>query len=153
MITNAKESHRRKAKGKKLQKEVVELIKYYFPKYSDNIESAPMSAHVENIRLDEVLRKVFPVSIEAKYKDKGLSNVYSAYEQAQRQTESIASTMGIKAVAVIKQRDSIPLIVMSGQLDRPLRHIFISMGGTDAVDATSLVLNACGTLRYLMTRT
>ena len=72
-----------------------------------------MSAHGEDIRFDEVLRKVFPVSIEAKYKDKGLSNVYSAYEQAQRQTESIASTIDIKAVAVIKQKNSIPLIVMS----------------------------------------
>jgi hypothetical protein len=113
MITNAKESHLRKAKGERLQKEVVELILHYFPEYSDNIESAPMSAHGEDIRFDEVLRKVFPVSIEAKYKDKGLSNVYSAYEQAQRQTESIASTIDIKAVAVIKQKNSIPLIVMS----------------------------------------
>jgi hypothetical protein len=41
MIKNAKESHLRKAKGEKLQKEVVELIKHYFPEYSDNIESAP----------------------------------------------------------------------------------------------------------------
>lgn len=69
MITNANESHRRKAKGEKLQKEVVELIKHYFPEYSDNIEGAPMSAHGEDIRLDKVLRKVFPVSIDAKSKD------------------------------------------------------------------------------------
>lgn len=33
-------------------------------------------------------------------------------------------------------------VSLSGRLDRPLRHILISMGGTDAVDATSLVLNA-----------
>ena len=33
-------------------------------------------------------------------------------------------------------------VSLAGRLDRPLRHILISMGGTDAVDATSLVLDA-----------
>jgi len=31
---------------------------------------------------------------------------------------------------------------LAGRLDRPLRHILISMGGTDAIDATSSVLGA-----------
>lgn len=33
-------------------------------------------------------------------------------------------------------------VSLAGRLNRPLRHILISMGGTDAVDATSFVLDA-----------
>ena len=46
MITNAKESHRRKAKGEKLQKEIVADLKKHFPDHADNIKSSPMSANV-----------------------------------------------------------------------------------------------------------
>ena len=92
MITNAKESHRRKAKGEKLQKEIVADLKKHFPDHADNIKSSPMSAHGEDVQLTEEARKAIPFSFEAKYKEKGLSNVYSAYEQAQRQTANIPTT-------------------------------------------------------------
>ena len=82
MIKNAKESHLRKAKGEKLQKEIVADLKKHFPDHADNIKSSPMSAHGEDVQLTEEARKAIPFSFEAKYKEKGLSNVYSAYEQA-----------------------------------------------------------------------
>ena len=53
MITNAKESHRRKAKGEKLQKEIVADLKKHFPDHADNIKSSPMSAHGEDVQLTE----------------------------------------------------------------------------------------------------
>ena len=83
MIKNAKESHLRKAKGEKLQKEIVAELKKQFPNHADNIKSSPMSAHGEDVQLTDEARKAIPFSFEAKYKEKGLSIVYSAYEQAQ----------------------------------------------------------------------
>ena len=51
MIKNAKESHLRKAKGEKLQKEIVADLKKHFPDHADNIKSSPMSAHGEDVQL------------------------------------------------------------------------------------------------------
>ena len=82
MIKNAKKSHLRKSKGEKLQKEIVADLKKHFPDHADNIKSSPMSAHGEDVQLTEEARKAIPFSFEAKYKEKGLSNVYSAHEQA-----------------------------------------------------------------------
>ena len=113
MIKNAKESHLRKAKGEKLQKEIVADLKKHFPDHADNIKSSPMSAHGEDVQLTEEARKAIPFSFEAKYKEKGLSNVYSAYEQAQRQTANIPTTEYIYSVAVVQQKGHDPLVVMS----------------------------------------
>ena len=44
MIKNAKESHLRKAKGEKLQKEIVADLIEIFPQHAENIKSNPMSA-------------------------------------------------------------------------------------------------------------
>ena len=114
MITNAKESHLRKAKGEKLQKEFVADLKKHFPDHADNIKSSPMSAHGEDVQLTEEARKAIPFSFEAKYKEKGLSIVYSAYEQAQRQTANIPTTEYIYSVAFIQQKGHVPLAVVSG---------------------------------------
>ena len=114
MITNAKESHLRKAKGEKLQKEIVADLKKHFPDHADNIKSSPMSAHGEDVQLTEEARKAIPFSFEAKYKEKGLSNVYSAYEQAQRQTANIPTTEYIYSVAFVQQKGHVPLAVVSG---------------------------------------
>lgn len=85
------------------------------PSYIAGWWSGPRKAftHGEDIRLSDEVRKAFPYSIEAKYKDKGLSKIYSALEQAQRQTEDLASTIKINPVAIIKQKGHEPLVVMS----------------------------------------
>ena len=113
MITNAKESHLRKAKGEQLQKEIVAELKKQFPIHADNIKSTPMSAHGEDIQMTDEARKDIPFSFEAKYKEKGFSNVYSAYEQCQSQTANLATTDYIYSVAFLQQRGHVPLVVLS----------------------------------------
>ena len=113
MIKNAKESHLRKAKGEKLQKEIVADLKKHFPDHADNIKSTPMSAHGEDIQMTDEARKDIPFSFEAKYKEKGFSNVYSAYEQCQSQTANLATTEYIYSVAFLQQRGHVPLVVLS----------------------------------------
>jgi hypothetical protein len=113
MIKNAKESHIRKAKGEKLQKEIVADLKKHFPDHADNIKSTPMSAHGEDIQMTDEARKDIPFSFEAKYKEKGFSNVYSAYEQCQSQTANLATTDYIYSVAFLQQRGHVPLVVLS----------------------------------------
>ena len=113
MIKNAKESHLRKAKGEKLQKEIVAELKKQSPNHADNIKSTPMSAHGEDIQMTDAARKDIPFSFEAKYKEKGFSNVYSAYEQCQSQTANLATTEYIYSVAVVQQKGHDPLVVMS----------------------------------------
>ena len=113
MITNAKESQLRKAKGEQLQKEIVAELKKQFPIHADNIKSTPMSAHGEDIQMTDEARKDIPFSFEAKYKEKGFSNVYSAYEQCQSQTANLATTDYIYSVAFLQQRGHVPLVVLS----------------------------------------
>ena len=113
MIKSAKESHLRKAKGEKLQKEIVADLKKHFPDHADNIKSTPMSAHGEDIQMTDEARKDIPFSFEAKYKEKGFSNVYSAYEQCQSQTANLATTDYIYSVAFLQQRGHVPLVVLS----------------------------------------
>ena len=73
MIKNTKESYLRKAKGQKLQKEIVTDQKKHFPDHADNIKSSSMSAHREDVQLTDEVSKAIPFSFEAKYKEKGLS--------------------------------------------------------------------------------
>jgi len=114
MITDSAESNARKAKGETLQKAIEAGLKAAFPEYADDIESSPMSAHGEDIRIkSNAARKAVPVSIEAKWKSTGLSPVYAAYEQAARQAEALPSTLAITPVAAIQQEGCDPLIVMS----------------------------------------
>ena len=113
MIKNAKESHLRKAKGEKLQKEIVADLKKHFPDHADNIKSTPMSAHGEDIQMTDEARKDIPFSFEAKYKEKGFSNVYSAYEQCQSQTANLVTTEYIYSVACLQQKGHVPLVVLS----------------------------------------
>ena len=92
MIKNAKESHLRKTKGEKLQKEIVADLIEIFPQHAENIKSNPISARGEDVLMTDEARKDIPFSFEVKYMEKGLSNVYSAYGQCQRQTVNIPAT-------------------------------------------------------------
>ena len=116
MIKDIQESNARKAKGEKLQKHIVTEVKSRFPDHAASIKSSKMSAHGEDIKItSDEARSAFPFSIEAKYKDKGLTSVYSAMEQAGRQVESLTSTLTIHGVAAIQQQGKDPLIVMNMQ--------------------------------------
>ncbi|MDB2507309.1 hypothetical protein N9X37_00975 [Planktomarina temperata] len=74
MISSTKESNARKAKGETLQMDVAAKLRAAFPQYAEDIESTPMSAHGEDIKiLSAEARGAIPVSIEAKWKISGLS--------------------------------------------------------------------------------
>ena len=113
MIKNAKESHLRKAKGEMLQKEIVADLIEIFPHHAENIKSNPMSARGEDVLMTNEARKDIPFSFEAKYKEKGFSNVYSAYEQCQSQTANLATTEYIYSVAFLQQKGHVPIVVLS----------------------------------------
>ena len=113
MISSTKESNARKEKGETLQMDVAAKLKAAFPQYAEDIESTPMSAHGEDIKiLSAEARGAIPVSIEAKWKASGLSNVYDAYQQAARQREALSSVEQITPVAVIQQEGYDQLVVM-----------------------------------------
>lgn len=116
MIRNKKDSFDRKAKGDKLQKELEARIHKAFPQHADVIVSSPMSAHGEDIQiLTPEARKAFPFSVEAKHREKGFSNVYTAYAQAARQVNAISSALSIYAVAAIQQQGHDPLFVLNAE--------------------------------------
>lgn len=113
MIKNAKESHLRKAKGEKLQKEIVADLIEIFPQHAENIKSNPMSARGEDVLMTNEARKDIPFSFEVKYMEKGLSNVYSAYGQCQRQTVNIPATNYLTGITFMKQKDHNSIAVLS----------------------------------------
>ena len=114
MIRNTKESFDRKAKGEKLQKELADRLRKAFPQHADSIRSTPMSAHGEDIQiLTPEARKDIPFSFEAKFREKGFGNTYTAFEQSARQVHAISSALSNMAVAAIQQQGHDPLIVMS----------------------------------------
>ena len=93
--------------------DVAAKLRAAFPQYAAHIESTPMSAHGEDIKiLSAEARGAIPVSIEAKWKTSGLSNVYDAYQQAARQREALSSVEQITPVAVIQQEGYDQLVVM-----------------------------------------
>jgi hypothetical protein len=114
MINHSKESNVRKAKGEKLQKNIEAQLQSAFPQHANAIQSNKMSAHGEDIKItSDEARKDIPYSIEAKYKQKGLANVYAAYEQAERQLANISTALDVYAVAVVQQEGHDPLVVMN----------------------------------------
>ena len=74
-----------------------------------------MSAHGEDIKItSDETRSAFPFSIEAKYKDKGLTSVYFAMEKAGTQVETLTSTL-THGLAAIQQQGKDRLIVVNMQ--------------------------------------
>jgi hypothetical protein len=114
MIRDSKESFAIKAKGEKLQKDIEALLQGAFPDHANAIKSNKMSAHGEDIQItSSEAKRCIPFSFEAKWKRKGFTNIYSAYEQAERQVSNTASTLDVSAGAVVQQEGHQPLIVMN----------------------------------------
>lgn len=76
-----------KAKGRKLQTEVKQLILDAFPLLEeDDVKSAIMGESGEDIKLSPAARKLFPYSVECKNTEK--LNIWSALEQAEVNTKN-----------------------------------------------------------------
>ena len=71
----------RKAKGRRLQNKVRELLIEKFDLHPDDIKTAVMGESGEDIRLAHSARKKFPFSLECKNQEK--LNIWSSLEQAE----------------------------------------------------------------------
>jgi len=71
----------RKAKGRRLQNKVRELLIEKFDFHPDDIKTAVMGESGEDIRLAHSARKKFPFSVECKNQEK--LNIWSSLEQAE----------------------------------------------------------------------
>lgn len=94
-----------KAKGRRLQQDVIQLIFKYFPDLEeDDLQSRSMGASGEDIMMSPKARKYLPVSIEAKNQEK--VNVWASYEQAKDNSKSY------EPMLVIKRNHTKPLVVV-----------------------------------------
>lgn len=112
MIKDTSTSHERKLKGKATQDQVERLIKDKMPEIANDISTAAMSSHGEDIILTAQAREKLPYSIECKQDERGFSKVYRAFQQAQNQATALASERHVQPIVVIQQGDQRPLVAM-----------------------------------------
>ena len=114
MIRTTKESHARKAIGEPLQLWLVEQLRS-LPTVTDPsmMQSQKMSAHGEDIIIDDEVRRSLPVSFECKVAANGFGKTYSAHEQAKRQVDAMASAIEIIPISCIQEHGKEPLAVLS----------------------------------------
>ena len=114
MIRTTKDSHARKAIGEPLQLWLVEQIRS-LPTVTDPsmIQSQKMSAHGEDLIIDDEVRRSLPVSFECKVAANGFGKTYAAHEQAMRQVDAMAKAVEIIPISVIQEHGREPLAVLS----------------------------------------
>ena len=84
-----------KAKGRKLQNTVRDLIQEHFPQlHPDDVVSTQMGGSGVDIQLSPAARKVFPYSIECKNQE--AVNVWKSYEQAKENSGNYEPVLFIK---------------------------------------------------------
>ena len=93
-----------KAKGRNLQKWVVQQLIETFDIHPEDIKSCSMGAGGEDVVMARAAREKFPFSVECKNQEK--INVWAAYEQAQE------NSRGYTPLVVIKRNHSKPLVVI-----------------------------------------
>jgi hypothetical protein len=94
-----------KAKGRKLQQMVRDLILEAFPSLEpDDVRSTSMGAGGEDLQLSPAARRLFPYSVEAKNVEK--LNVWGAYEQAE------ANSGKHEPLLIMKKNKKKPLVVL-----------------------------------------
>ena len=94
-----------KAKGRKLQQMVRDLILEAFPSLEpDDVRSTSMGCSGEDLQLSPAARRLFPYSVEAKNVEK--LNVWGAYEQA------VANSGEHEPLLVMKKNRKKPLVVL-----------------------------------------
>ena len=96
-----------KAKGRRLQQWVRDLLVESLDIHPEDIESRSMGAGGEDLIMSRAARESFPYSIECKNQEK--INVWSAYDQA---TENSGN---YTPIVVIKRNRSKPLVVIDAE--------------------------------------
>ena len=99
----------RKAKGKRLQKYVCNLILKYNSILTDkDVKSIRMGRKGEDIQLSQKARKLIPYSIECKNQEK-MKYLWDAYEQA------INNSDKVEPIVVLKINHKKPLVLIDAE--------------------------------------
>ncbi len=99
----------RKAKGKRLQKHVCNLILKYFPILSNkDVLSIRMGRPGEDVQLSDKAKEVFPYSIECKNQER-MKYLLNAYEQA------VVNSNNLEPLVVIKINNKKPLVIIDAE--------------------------------------
>ena len=96
-----------KAKGRKLQQWVRDLLIEKLNVHPEDIESRSMGAGGEDLIMARAAREKFPMSIECKNQEK--VNVWEAYKQAEDNSGKY------EPVVIIKRNKSKPLVVVDAE--------------------------------------
>ena len=96
-----------KAKGRKLQKWMRELLIEKLDIHPEDIESRSMGAGGEDLIMARAAREKFPMSIECKNQEK--VNVWESYKQAEDNSKDY------EPVVVIKRNNSKPLVLVNAE--------------------------------------
>ena len=96
-----------KAKGRKLQKWMRELLIEKLNIHPEDIESRSMGAGGEDLIMARAAREKFPMSIECKNQEK--VNVWESYKQAEDNSKNY------EPIVVIKRNNSKPLVVIDAE--------------------------------------
>ena len=96
-----------KAKGRNLQKWVVNKLIEEFDIHPEDIKSCSMGAGGEDVVMARAAREKFPFSVECKNVEK--LNVWDAYEQAK------ANSSGYEPIVVMKKNHKKPLVVLDDE--------------------------------------
>ena len=96
-----------KAKGRKLQKWMRELLIEKLDIHPEDIVSRSMGAGGEDLIMARAAREKFPLSIECKNQEK--VNVWESYKQAEDNSKDY------EPVVVIKRNNSKPLVLVDAE--------------------------------------
>tara|TARA_Y100001970_G_scaffold157335_1_gene192497 strand:- start:780 stop:1133 length:354 start_codon:yes stop_codon:yes gene_type:complete len=99
----------RKAKGKRLQKYVCNLIlKYYSILNNQDVKSIRMGRKGEDVQLSDKAKKLIPYSIECKNQEK-MKYLWEAYEQA------TSNSNNLEPMVVLKINQKKPLVLIDAE--------------------------------------
>jgi len=96
-----------KAKGRRLQQWVRDILIEKLNIHNEDIESRSMGASGEDLIMARAAREKFPYAIECKNQE--AVNVWKSYEQAQ------ANSKAYEPLLVIKRNNSKPLVVVDAE--------------------------------------
>jgi len=96
-----------KAKGRKLQKWMRELLIEKLDIHPEDIESRSMGAGGEDLIMARAAREKFPMSVECKNQEK--VNIWESYKQAEDNSKDY------EPVVVIKRNNSKPLVLVDAE--------------------------------------
>ena len=96
-----------KAKGRKLQQWMRDLLIEKLDVHPEDIESRSMGAGGEDLIMARSARKKFPYSIECKNQEK--VNIWDAYEQAEENSKNY------EPIVVLKRNNTKPLVLIDAE--------------------------------------